>query len=257
MYFIILFLNCIFVPLRLSFDLEEDNNYQTLIDIITCQITLIMIIIDIIYSLNSAYYSKGVFVKERMKIIKNYFKYNFLLDFLVWVPIIISEFTFSQHFFWRLNFFLIFIKLKILIKKIEDYLQFKDKHQGFLNLMKLIFQILYNAHLCGCGWNYMAKFEINYLKSENTWMHHIGIQNEDWITKYVNSLYFSIVTMATVGYGDTIPNNTLEKSFAIISIVLTCGFFAYAINSVGIILKEMNRVDDEFKYFNKNISYGF
>ena len=139
--------------------------------------------------------------------------------------------------------------MKILVAKLEDYFQFKDKTQGLFNLLKLVFLILYLAHICGCGWNYLAKWEMIHYPELKTWLHLVKIENEDWETRYINSLYYSIVTMVTVGYGDISPQNSLEKSFAIVMIALTCGFFAYALNSVGIILKEMYRVDNEFKYF--------
>lgn len=53
----------------------------------------------------------------------------------------------------------------------------------------------------------------------------------------MNSLYFSIVTMLTVGYGDITPVNLIEKSYVMIIMIFNCGLFAYYINSIGEIFK--------------------
>jgi voltage-gated potassium channel Kch len=53
------------------------------------------------------------------------------------------------------------------------------------------------------------------------------------LEKYVNSMYFSITTMATVGYGDIRPNTTLEKG-VVSALELIAGItFAYIIGSIG------------------------
>ena len=245
---IILIVNIFVGPLQLSFTLD-DHYSADIISIVGQRIEIFACILDMIHALNTAYYSKGVFVKERTRIIKYYFKYNFFLDLLIICPLIIKFFQISDKIYLKINFVFVAWKIKILIAKLEDYFQFKEKPQGILNLLKLIFLVFYLAHLSGCGWNFIANWEIIEFNAEDTWMHHIGIAHSQWETKYINSLYFSIVTMVTVGYGDIVPQNSKEKFFSIIIIVLGCGFFAYTLNSVGIILTEMYRVDNEFKFF--------
>jgi hypothetical protein len=41
--------------------------------------------------------------------------------------------------------------------------------------------------------------------------------------------------MITVGFGDILPNNWIEIIFVMVQMVLSCGVFAYAINSIGYI----------------------
>jgi voltage-gated potassium channel Kch len=41
------------------------------------------------------------------------------------------------------------------------------------------------------------------------WTEAIDNFNEDWITKYVYSLYFASTTLTTVGYGDITPKNMI------------------------------------------------
>ena len=54
--------------------------------------------------------------------------------------------------------------------------------------------------------------------------------------KYVAALYWAIITMITVGYGDIYPTNTTERIFVIIMALFSCGLFAYAVNTIGSIV---------------------
>jgi len=51
---------------------------------------------------------------------------------------------------------------------------------------------------------------------------------EKW--SFVNSLYFCVVTMATVGYGDITPQTELGKLFTIVYILLGVGILVGFIN---------------------------
>ena len=53
--------------------------------------------------------------------------------------------------------------------------------------------------------------------------------------------------MNTVGYGDITPKNNIEKCFSIILIYFVCGVFAYNLNSIGIIVKEIAKRESEFE----------
>jgi len=42
--------------------------------------------------------------------------------------------------------------------------------------------------------------------------------------------------MITVGYGDIVPSTDIERIFVIIITLLSCGVFAYSVNSIGSII---------------------
>ncbi len=52
-------------------------------------------------------------------------------------------------------------------------------------------------------------------------------------TKYVNSFYFSLITMCTVGYGDITPVALNERIFIILMVLLGSLVFAYTVNTIG------------------------
>jgi voltage-gated potassium channel Kch len=59
-------------------------------------------------------------------------------------------------------------------------------------------------------------------------------------TLYVTSVYWSTITILTVGYGDISPTTDTEKVFCVITSLFTIGVYAYIINRIGTIFKEMN-----------------
>ena len=46
---------------------------------------------------------------------------------------------------------------------------------------------------------------------------------EGW--SIIDSLYFSVMTMSAIGYGDFVPTTTLSKTFTIIYALLSIGIF--------------------------------
>jgi hypothetical protein len=46
--------------------------------------------------------------------------------------------------------------------------------------------------------------------------------------------------MVTVGYGDIVPTNLLEIVVATVFVLITCGMFAFTLNSIGQIVAGMN-----------------
>ena len=53
---------------------------------------------------------------------------------------------------------------------------------------------------------------------------------EGW--SIIDALYFSVMTMSTIGYGDFVPTTTWSKLFTIIFAILSIGFFAAVIAKI-------------------------
>lgn len=244
MFFFVL-INAFYIPLKIGFELDPYEIHEIIYFVVET-FSVWVFIFDIFIILNTAYFSKGMFIQERFMIFHHYLKYTALFDFLSLLPSLINYFTDIP--FIEIFFILRIIKLRDSIKKFEDFLQIRDLQNGIFELIKLLTSILFAAHLCCCSWHYLAIYQIRYFDNVRTWLHALEIQNAHWMTRYVNSLYFSIVSMVTVGYGDITPQNVKERLFTIGLIVIACGMFAYSVNEVGNIVKEMYRDEkNEFK----------
>jgi potassium voltage-gated channel Eag-related subfamily H protein 1/potassium voltage-gated channel Eag-related subfamily H protein 5 len=67
----------------------------------------------------------------------------------------------------------------------------------------------------------------------------VPIINQFWYVQYIYSLYWASTTMLGVGYGDIYPRNVNEVTFTIIAEYISCAIFAYSINEVWQIFKDM------------------
>ncbi len=90
-------------------------------------------------------------------------------------------------------------------------------------------------------WHGIAQYE-RIIGVGNTWMRKAGVEDDSWSNRYIYSLYWSVTTMITVGYGDITPINVIEYMFATINMILISTVFAYNLNSIGIILSDIAKI---------------
>ena len=255
----------IMIPLLLSFEFETPPELELINLLIT-----VFFIMDMVLNLNTGYYSKGTLVMQRKKIIRKYFSFWFYVDFVSSFPfdllpleMLSADETTNDNQtdlskkarilrivrflrFAKLSKLLRILKLKKTLEKIEDYFQMDLTLNTMMEALKLISFIFFLAHWCACFFHLVAVYE----KDEGydaTWITNRQYQDEEWNILYVRSLYWSITTMITVGYGDIIPITWIEKIFAIVVMLLACGVFALSMNTIGTIFQDLNQSSNETK----------
>lgn len=85
------------------------------------------------------------------------------------------------------------------------------------------------AHYSGSMFHLIAdKYE-----GEDSWLYVYNLKNDSKLDKYITSLYFSFITMSTVGYGDISPQTLTEKVYILIITLISCFVFSYTVNTIG------------------------
>ncbi|KAH8482264.1 hypothetical protein H0E87_029646 [Populus deltoides] len=124
---------------------------------------------------------------------------------------------------WRLR------RVSALFSRLE-----KDRNYNYFGVRcaKLLCVTLFAVHSAGCFYYLIAA---RYHDPHNTW---IGAALGDnfleqgiW-RRYVTSIYWSITTLTTVGYGDLHPVNTREMIFDIFYMLFNLGLTAYLIGNM-------------------------
>ena len=137
------------------------------------------------------------------------------------------------------------LKLKRIFGKMEEYLQLTPTLNAFLALIRLSFLIICIAHWCACGFHLVATFEESTYGT--SWIRVLHLENEEWSTRYVTSIYWALTTMTTIGYGDVTPVTNPEKIYAMFMMILSSGVFGYTMNRIGNILQSFNETSLEYK----------
>lgn len=180
--------------LKFGFDLVE-TDYTSAIWILFEELPCWLFIMEAVFDLNTAYHSMGNFVSNRMEIFKHYMKYYFLSDILTIFPFFLSQMSEGKY----LQVLVVFRMKNVenLLKKLEEYLQLKGKKEGLFQLIKLIINLLFLAHISACAWHYIAFWEIK-LGVTNNWLAAKHINNENWyIRSFLNNIN-SIVNFLSI-----------------------------------------------------------
>lgn len=102
----------------------------------------------------------------------------------------------------------------------------------YLTLYAMSVQVtLFAVHFAGCVNYFLAA---HYHDPGNTW---IGISDGGFLEKslwfkYITSIYWSITTLTTTGYGDLHAVNTREKIFGTLYMLFNLGLTAYLIGNM-------------------------
>jgi hypothetical protein len=128
--------------------------------------------------------------------------------------------------------------------KFEEIIM-NDMINAFLSFLKVVVVILFIAHWMACTFYLIGSIELD--TEPVCWLTIAKVQDKSNFDKYVISLYWAFTTMTTVGYGDVAPYTMNEKIYAIFSMLIACGVFAYVVGSIETIARRSNTMAAVFK----------
>ena len=88
--------------------------------------------------------------------------------------------------------------------------------QGFERLFFFIIMCFMVCHIVACLWVLFAGFSDNY---KDTWIEAKEMLDKPTNEKYLTSMYWTVTTITTVGYGDISASNNIERIFCIITML--------------------------------------
>jgi hypothetical protein len=100
---------------------------------------------------------------------------------------LLTIFGLSLNFFFETNYFGILcfsqkLVLNSIITLLNKFFNFTGRKRSIKDLFSLILGLIVFAHFFGCFWHFLAIFEIEYLKRNDTWLHSTEIiENNSWI----------------------------------------------------------------------------
>lgn len=228
----------------------------------------IAFLFDIVLQFFIAYRDSQTYrlVYKRTPIALRYLKSHFVIDLLACLP-------------WDLIYkacghreevrYLLWIRL-CRVRKIIQFFQTMEKdiriNYLFSRIIKLTVVELYCTHTAACIFYFLAT-TLPSNEEGYTWIgslkmgdySYASFRDIDIWKRYITSLYFAIVTMATVGYGDIHAVNLREMIFVMFYVSFDMVLGAYLIgNMTALIVKGSkterfrDKMTDLIKYMNRN-----
>lgn len=205
-------------------------------------------------------------VYNRNLIAIRYLKSRFLLDLLGCLP---WDAIYKASGSKELVRYMLWIRLSRAVRVTEFFEKMeKDTRINYLftRIIKLFVVELYCTHTAACIFYFLAT-TLPPSEEGYTWIgslqlgdySYANFRHIDLWTRYITALYFAVVTMATVGYGEIHAVNTREMIFVMMYVSLDMILGAYLLgNMTALIVKgsKTERFRDKMaeliKYMNRN-----
>ena len=178
----------------------------------------------------------GFWIRNHRGITRHYLRTAFALDFVSIVPFGYLSLLAGPYTAGREVRALKLLRLLRLTKLLRMYrtsrllLRYRSDNTmsiGMSNIASVICGFVIASHWLACLWGYVGN---NSAPIENTWMAayldggDAGPDRGGWNIRdpkfqYLMSLYFTLTTLTTVGYGDVLPKNVAERSVATLMIL--------------------------------------
>ncbi|XP_055361707.1 potassium voltage-gated channel subfamily H member 5 isoform X2 [Betta splendens] len=253
---ILTFYTAIMVPYNVSFKTKQNNIVWLVLD----SVVDVIFLVDIVLNFHTTFVGPGGEVISDPKLIRmNYLKTWFVIDLLSCLPYdIINAFEnvdegisslFSSLKVVRL------LRLGRVARKLDHYLEYGA---AVLVLLVCVFGLV--AHWLACIWYSIGDYEVideatNTIKMDS-WLYQLAISigspyrynasgSGRWEggpgkdSLYITSLYFTMTSLTTIGFGNIAPTTDGEKIFSVAMMMVGSLLYATIFGNVTTIFQQM------------------
>uniref|UniRef100_A0A4X2LQ52 Potassium voltage-gated channel subfamily H member 5 n=1 Tax=Vombatus ursinus TaxID=29139 RepID=A0A4X2LQ52_VOMUR len=252
---ILTFYTAIMVPYNVSFKTKQNNIAWLVLD----SVVDVIFLVDIVLNFHTTFVGPGGEVISDPKLIRmNYLKTWFVIDLLSCLPYdIINAFEnvdegisslFSSLKVVRL------LRLGRVARKLDHYLEYGA---AVLVLLVCVFGLV--AHWLACIWYSIGDYEVidevtNRIQNDS-WLYQLAMSigtpyqyntstgaweggpSKDSL--YVSSLYFTMTSLTTIGFGNIAPTTDVEKMFSVAMMMVGSLLYATIFGNVTTIFQQM------------------
>lgn len=193
-----IFCTGIIVPLKIVYMQQETSAYPILVAIL---IWLdVWWILFIVANFRTCYFDDGVWIADCRAIARKYVRGYLALDLLAAWPVLLMPASGIEFKWWFVSKMLRIVRLASIIHKVQQAYRY-----GNLWVAKLIMSAMLVMHTLTCVWR---QANIN---------DGVGLEQSSdlLILRYIEDLYWFVMTISTVGYGDIVPQGVYGRLFSI------------------------------------------
>ncbi|XP_007890670.1 potassium voltage-gated channel subfamily H member 1a [Callorhinchus milii] len=253
---ILTFYTAIMVPYNVSFKTKQNNVTWLVVD----SIVDVIFLVDIVLNFHTTFVGPAGEVISDPKLIRmNYLKTWFVIDLLSCLPYdVINAFEnvdegisslFSSLKVVRL------LRLGRVARKLDHYIEY-----GAAVLVLLVCVFGLAAHWLACIWYSIGDYEVideesNRIRTES-WLYQLGENigmpyhfnasgTDKWEggpskdSVYISSLYFTMTSLTSIGFGNIAPTTDGEKIFAVAMMMIGSLLYATIFGNVTTIFQQM------------------
>jgi len=201
----------VMVPVTLVYLRPEDVGWQHEF----FNFVVVIWVVDIILNFRTCYEHKGFLVSDPWLIAAKYLRGWFLLDLVVVLSVSSSVGTLQDDngvafLFLSALKLLRLLRLGPLVDQLPKSYQVPTKVLVVVGLL---------SHVMACAWRVVR--QQGFTPDPHT---------DSWVDLYILDLYWVMMTMTTVGYGDIPPENTGDRIYAILAMLVSPLFFGTVVS---------------------------